>query len=655
MSSNIIPTDFNYLLKILINSKYANSIVLDTEITFDLFNYLKDNNLLYYFNSVYLSRYVPLEILNNKHFDINWDIVAERKDLTDQFIMKNISKINIWKLDNNIQISFEIMYNILKDTTKFYDIEIVIHKLLKLKNYSFEKFYILFELLMSNNNINYYSYRLNQLGNNSVNYTINNFYKLFMENYYIDNKPSNLFNLIKFLKIFSKITNVNILNYNYLSNNLLNKLTDCEYNYLIENDLINYPKYYDINLKKPIVNKILKILYANRHNLINKIINPFIIKGYNVYQLEELIKCSFESGCSLKNIWNYISDNILDLSYPDWFWKKNKLHIYWLYATENIIKKLNEEDSLMMNLFVKWMYDNYDSIQQYFLPNIPECLILPEIMIYCFYDSPLFNLENVLGFQKISLKILNCIIKKDDDKYIKNRVLNYKHWDKISYFQILDPTFIKKYEDRLNWNFLKYNPTWNLYPEEEFHKLPIKDETNKYLWCSIDEKINELNKYNINFKATKQGEYINLNIYEYNILNHKFRNYDQHYNNSNPRLTCIKNKYLNMNINDNWKIRKNKFKHSIIPFDKFDKVVFTFDPSIMDGGISKWSNAFNKTPNNYVPLIKCFVSNNPNYNPCKDNVNIHYKNIIIAGKKNNDANGILLYLPLYESMNFTAQ
>ena len=167
--------------------------------------------------------------------------------------------------------------------------------------------------------------------------------------------------------------------------------------------------------------------------------------------------------------------------------------------------------------------------------------------------------------------------------------------------------------------------------------------------------LKELHKYNIKCKKDdKNNEYINLNINRYDILNHKFRNYDQHYNNSNPRLTCIKNKYLNMNINDNWKLRKNKFKHSIIPFDKFDKVVFTFDPSIMDGGISKWSNAFNKTPNNYVPLIKCFVSNNPNYNPCKDNVNIHYKNIIIAGKKNNDSNGILLYLPLYESMNFTA-
>ena len=50
----------------------------------------------------------------------------------------------------------------------------------------------------------------------------------------------------------------------------------------------------------------------------------------------------------------------------------------------------------MMNLFVKWMHDNYDSIEQYFIPNIPECFILPEIMIYCFYDSSLFNLENVL-------------------------------------------------------------------------------------------------------------------------------------------------------------------------------------------------------------------------------------------------------------------
>ena len=666
-NTNIIPKDFDYLLKILIGSKYVNSIVLDNEITIDLFNYLKDNRLLCYFSSISLSKYSPLEVLNQIMFDINWDIVAERKDLTDKFIMKNISNINIWKLNNNSIISYETMYNTLKEPTKIYDVPVIINKLLNLKNYSYENFYTLFELLMNPNTIINYSYSLTQLSNHSKIYTINNFYKLFMENYYLDNNPCNLFNLIKFLKIFCKIINVNILNYRDLSNNLFNKLTNYEYNYLIENNLMNYPKYYNNNLDININNRIFKTLYIHRYKLINKDINPFIIKGYNVNELEELIKCSFESGCNLKNIWNYISDNILDLTYPDWFWKKNKLHIYWQYATENIIKKLNEDDSLMMNLFVKWIYDNYDSIQQYFLPNIPECLILPEIMICCFYDSPLFNLENVLGFQKISLKILNYIVKKDDndndtdtdinniDKYKKIKILNSKHWDKISCFQILDPTFIKKYDNRLNWSLLKYNPTWNLYPEELFHKLPIKDETNKYLWYSIDEKINELNKYNICFKATKQGEYINLNIYEHHILNHKFRNYDQNYNNSNPKLTCLKNKYLNTNINENWKLRKYKFKHSIIPFDKFNKVVFTFDTNTMDGGISKWSNSLNKTPNNYVPLIKCFISTNPNYNLSSNNVNIHYKNIIIAGKKNNDPYGILLYLPLTENIIFTEQ
>ena len=650
MTSYIIPKDFEYLLKILINSKYVNTIALDIELSEDLFNYLKDNKLLYYFNNIYLSKYVPLEMVNNTIFQINWDTVAERKDLTDKFIMKNMSYINIWKLNNNIKISFEIMYNNLKDKTKIYDAQIIIHKLLNLKNYSYEKFYILFELLMNTNTINNYSYSLTQLSNYSINNTINNFYKLFMENYYIDNNPSNLFNLIKFLKIFCKIIHINILNYEDLSNNLLNKLTDYEYNYLIENNLMNYPKYYDINLDTNIINKIFKILYIHRYKLINKNINPFIIKGYNVYELEELIKCSFESGCNFKNIWNYISDNILDLSYPDWFWKKYKLNIYWQYATENIIKKLNEDDYSMMNLFVKWMYDNYDSIQQYFFPNIPECLILPEIMIASFYSSPLFNLENVLGFQKISLKILNYIIKKDNSLNISNRILTSKHWDKISYFQILDPTFIKKYEKNLNWQFLKYNPTLNLYTKELFHKLPIKDNTNKYLWMTIDEKILELHRYNI--QCTKQDEYINLNICQYDILNHKFRNYDHLYNSSNPKLSFSKNKYLFNN--ENWKLRKSKFKHSIIPNNKYDKVVFTFNTNIMDGDITKWSNTFNKTPNNYIPLIKCHISTNSNYLNNQINVNIHYKNIIIVEKKNSDPSIILLYLPLYENIIFTS-
>ena len=53
-------------------------------------------------------------------------------------------------------------------------------------------------------------------------------------------------------------------------------------------------------------------------------------------------------------------------------------------------------------------------------------------------------------------------------------------------------------------------------------------------------KIAELEKYNI--LCFKQGEYINLNIYQSDILNHKFRNYDHIYNNSNPKLSFTKNK-----------------------------------------------------------------------------------------------------------------
>ena len=227
MTNYIIPKDFDYLLKILINSKYVNSITLEGELSENVFNYLKDNKLLHYFNNIYLSQYAPLEMVNNKIFHINWDIVAERKDLNDKFIMKNMNNINIWKLNNDISISYEIMYNNLKDRTKIYDAQIIIHKLLKLKNYSYEKFYTLFELLMNNNTINNYSYSLNQSSNSNINNNINNFYKLFMENYYTDNNPCNLFNgiLELFVCVFRVIKlvlldNVVILLFNVLYNNI---------------------------------------------------------------------------------------------------------------------------------------------------------------------------------------------------------------------------------------------------------------------------------------------------------------------------------------------------------------------------------------------------------------------------------------------------
>ena len=45
MTNYIIPKDFDYLLKILINSKYVNSITLEGELSENVFNYLKDNKL----------------------------------------------------------------------------------------------------------------------------------------------------------------------------------------------------------------------------------------------------------------------------------------------------------------------------------------------------------------------------------------------------------------------------------------------------------------------------------------------------------------------------------------------------------------------------------------------------------------------------------
>ena len=44
-NTNIIPKDFDYLLKILIGSKYVNSIVLDNEITIE--EYLIKHNKRY--------------------------------------------------------------------------------------------------------------------------------------------------------------------------------------------------------------------------------------------------------------------------------------------------------------------------------------------------------------------------------------------------------------------------------------------------------------------------------------------------------------------------------------------------------------------------------------------------------------------------------
>ncbi len=300
----------------------------------------------------------------------------------------------------------------------------------------------------------------------------------FINRYYIDNNFDNIVKIVEFIKLFKEGMNFESENYFFetiIIDTLLDKLTPYDVEYLINHNIIDY-----YCGKRKIPQMIFDVFYNYRHQLIHSNTNAFVMRGYNWEQLEDLINISLKAHVSPHYIWIYVSERVLTLKTPFWFWEKYKTKIIWEYTIENIIYLLDENDSLQLEIFIKLMKDFYVFIDDK-LHQLPKSLCLPEALIAIFCNSIKLDLLHLLKFQKFSIKLLNFLAEHD--------IFNQKHWDCISRFQILNPEFMKKYESNLDWKLLNYNPTWKHYPYNQYHRLLEMNNTNVLLWGTIDDKI----------------------------------------------------------------------------------------------------------------------------------------------------------------------
>jgi len=410
--------------------------------------------------------------------------------------------------------------------------------------------------------------------------------------------------------------------------------------------------------EKVISRELFELFYNNRNKILNKHVNPFIMKGYTFLEFEELINCSISLGQTPGNIWTYISDNILNLKTPQWFYNKYKKQINWKFVTERIITYLDENDENMMNMFIVWLNDNKKNIQDRFLKHIATCQILPEVMIASFIDCSELPINSILGFQRLSTHLLKYVVES-------NRI-DTNEWRNISLYQPMDPEFIEKYESKLDWNLIKYNQTWQNYPLESFHRLPVMDISNKFTWWTAKQKCDDLLlKKFYAMVDEKDNNYIILYVNNLYVLNNKTSSalylFRKNINYSVDDISNIsiktqlnwfnnnsmKGKYLQQSHNKFWNIRDasiNKhINHNLILYKDYHKIVYTLEPNIMDGSINSWMQQ-NTNIVYHNPMIVC--DNTYNHSDRQLKIRIHYKDLMLTHKSTYNVNAFYIYLPL---------
>ena len=613
-----IPKDFSALLKSVLCSyggRY-NLFNFDRKISPELFNFLYDNEYMHLFTSYSISEYAPIELLEKLPNKMEWSVILKRKDLTHNFVKKHIKKINIQYLYHQYFPEYDLMVEYINNNESFSDINCMIEKILEANKYTFEQFINLITLVKKK------SYTLRK-------YTSDEFkriFKLYIKNYYTDSSTNNIIRLKEFLDI-------NTIDYymSYMIIELLHsQLTPWDIEYLIQNDLVSYYMgSYDIS------DELFNIFYENRNRLFKidsnkkQLINPFMCNKYtSFHQIEELIDLSIASGVPNLYVWNYISYNVVDLcNTPKWFWNKHKTSLDWIYVIEKIIETYDDKNIL---LFMDWIKDHEILIVNEYIPIIPAATILPEVFIAYFATVPDF-LINVLKLQKLSLTLLNYLAG--------NKYLTKDDWIMMSNYQIMDPEFIKKYENKLNWDLLKYNPSFCQYDKNLFHRLPNIDSTN-FMAMSIEDKYIMLKSYGINCEI----DYKNMNIIMYskdnisNQLNHYVPNYLKSVNTISKKNSSLKDIFY-MNETTNWKIRNMNHMYSCVEQCNYDKVVYNFNPTLMMGNNTTLSQLKLSTALNYqlmsIGSYNCLINSHPIHKFV-----ISYKYLMIIPSRN--ANGTLM-------------
>ena len=613
-------SQFDKLFMNVISKGYYGSFNIDFKMNPSLFNYIYDHHMMDKFTYHSISLYAPIECLYKIGNKIQWDVVISRDDLDAEFIKKNINNFNIQEMNYKCFLPYDYMVQNIKNNT-FSSFDRMLYKLLQYGKYTFNEFMTLLKLIS------------NKLKNNNrdvLNYEddFKELYKKYIILYYKDNLPINVVNLKNFMTFifdifknnytYFKFNDINNKYYSfYLFEYIKDKITPNDLEYLIQNNIFDY-----YCGSKEVSNKLFNVFYNYRYHLINKDINPLIMKGYTFEQMEELINYSLQLGVAKKTVWAYISEFVLNLKTPSWFWKKYKKDIYWRYSVENIIDKLDENDSNMMHLFMVWILDNYSIIETEFVLKINRCYIYPDIFIACFAKDNNSNgiLNRALKLQKINISVLNYLAE--------NNYINPQNWEDISSYQPINPDFINKYKSKLNWDLIKFNPTWQEFDHKLFNKLPVFDSENKLLWQSCDDKLKTLNAFanglNTNspssgIKVVKDESNPNLLIVDmclYEELNYLSKS---NYN---------RDKYIYENVT--WNIRNHNWDFYTIDSSKYHKIVYNFNTNNMDGRNTTLLGNMNST---YIPMGVGFISHLPYRLGTVKRIKIPFSKLIFSNKK----------------------
>jgi hypothetical protein len=601
------PSDLSLVFKTVLSTfghRY-NVFNLEKKISLKLFNYLYENDFISLFTGQSLSLFVPVKVLYKISNKIEWDYVLKRDDLSDAFIKENIKKFDIQKLDYKYYMDFDLMLENIK-SNHYVSLFEMIKKLLLSKKYTYDQFMILLK------HINKNSYDSSSSERRFLKDDFKMILVSYMSNYYKQSSTNNTIRLKDFVNMITGFNN----KYNFHLTSIIvellkDKITPWDLEFLIQNDVMAY---YTGETK--ISNELINVFYSYRHKLFEKnsnkkgFINPFINQNYKYYtyeQIEELIKLSIISGIASINVWNYVSNNILDLNTPKWFWKKHTSSIHWYIVTERIISLYDENDILQNELFLQWMLDYSSLIHNGFIINLPNGFILPEIFIAFFTDIEHKLLSQIMKFQRLSISLLNY--------FAENNVFTKDDWNTISSFQVMNPQFIKKYESKLDWSLLKFNISFVEYPAKSFHKLPISDDTNKFLWMTIDDKVTELRNLGVSCEANKTDMTIIISCKDNikNNFNHFIPSpgYTIIPSNVNKNNKVI-NKLLYDNTLENWHIRNGNFNLTIIEEKDYNKVVYNFNQLLMTGGSIGMQQL--KTALNYIPMSVGAINVNKAYN-----------------------------------------
>lgn len=446
---------------------------------------IKKNNIIKLFNKNSLSTYFPLYSFEDQVMKglMSWDYISTRTDLTMDFITKYIKKLNLSNILENNKLSYNFINKCLNKCTYIYEHYYWIDSFNKISKHILLSDHLEYKEKLQlikvyiNNIISRYATNPS-MDIKFLKADLSVIHSIYLNNIFDKTDGLSFVKFIQLLRVIKPVMNLLFSNeiFKFFNKDKHSLLTKFEWIYLINNELIGYPSN---NLQ--ISQSVLKIFVEN----VTKFEIIHIHETLNYYDIDKLITVKFNNiniDVFLKKFSQIMIPNLI----PYWFLKKYQKELDWTALILNIIQKYNT-DQINPDIFLQWFNDNINfiliSVTDFIKLN--KCHI-PEILLEKYINHhnlfPESSMITIFANQNISIKTIEIIAPFISDK----------EWDQISLCQILSPEFIKKYKKKLNWDNLAFNPTWQLFPHDQFDKLPKFDDKNEMLWMSLDQKVKKI-------------------------------------------------------------------------------------------------------------------------------------------------------------------